>query len=739
MNREIFTRELSYTFSRIRNDLKSTSLKSLFALFAFFLLFAGKSLQAQIVIDGKPGDWANFRTNTLYATNAYAKDANNTNDNQFTQGSKDGDAISAWRWSNGQTNNKGDISNAAAILIGTNLYFSGDRAVNNGDAAIGFWFFKNEIAMTGTTSGGFTGEHANGDLLIVSHFTQGGGQADIYVYVWNGSGLTGPTTYSTAKVNDAAENVPAGFTYATAQYPIGDFFEGMVDLTTLKVSPCFANFLLETRNSQSITASLQDLAFGSFTQTIPPPATTGAQRCGDGEVTLQASGCTGGTLNWYTASIGGTLVNTGTSYTVNITQTTTYYVSCTSADGCISRRTAVTATKNPIPNVVAAASPAGPVSIASAPPHYNLSTTVDGVLNNSNFNYSWVQDPPEAGNTGQLSSNTVANPSFTAYIAGEFKWTVTATDKTTGCYNTSYVIRQISAAAGCPTVPRSPVCQGTTHTYTASVAPAATETWKWTVNNGATINGADNAQSVSVTAGSQSFTLTLTKTYANSNLAPTVCTYPITVNPPDPAPATTYIPPTCTESTFSVQVNNPAVVSTYTLKQLDGNTVNIGPYASGNLIFTGLHIGQGYSVMSTTSQGCISNPDECGNFAVPVTSKTSEGLSPTIASKIEPTKVAPSVKISQPETVQQNPVVLAAPNPYNSYIRFTVTSPVAGKGSLELFNFYGQKMATVYQGYFEKGRTQNFEYKVPSTQVVNMIYLLRIGDQKVTGKLLGNR
>jgi hypothetical protein len=229
---------------------------------------------AQVInIDGHTGDWSGK------TYNAYSHDANNSNDNQFTQGSKDGGAISSWAWSNGQTNNKGDITNGAAIL-GTEmvggvshniLYFAGDRAVNNGDAAIGFWFFKSAVSLIGTTAGTFSGTHTNGDLLVVSHFTQGGGQADIFIYVWNNGALTGPTTSSTAAVNSGVEAVPNGFTYVANSYPIGDFFEGKVDLTIQNLSPCFANFLLETRNSQSITASLQDLTFGSFTTTIDPP------------------------------------------------------------------------------------------------------------------------------------------------------------------------------------------------------------------------------------------------------------------------------------------------------------------------------------------------------------------------------------------------------------------------------------------------------------------------------------
>lgn len=714
-----------------QQQFKWTSHLKLLLPLVLFIFVSLKPAAQVITIDGHASDWSGK------TYNAYSHDRNNSNDNQFTQGAKDGDAIASWHWSDGQTNNKGDITNGAAIL-GTEmvggvshnfLYFAGDRAVNNGDAAIGFWFFKGGVALDTTTgpdnagnyAGVFTGVHQNGDILVVSHFTQGGGTADIFIYTWQGTGLVGPVTSSTAAVNSGSENIPTGFTYASATYPIGDFFEGKVDLTNLGVPPCFTNFLLETRNSQSITASLQDLTFGSFTLSVGAPTTTPGSRCGSGVVNLSASGCTGGTLKWFTAETGGTQVNTGTTYSPSISSTTTYWVSCTSAEGCVSARTSVTGTINGIPTVAASATPAGPVNIGSAPPHYQLNSSVNGTANNSGFNYSWVQDPPVGNTTGTLSDAAISNPTFTAKIGGTFTWTVTATDKITGCSNTATVSRVISPVAGCPLVPRSPVCQGTTNTYTADVAPASYETWVWSVNNGATIvsvaNGgiANGGQSIKVTAGTQNFTLTLTKSYANTSLSNQVCTYLVTVNPLAAAPDVTYVGPTCTENTFKVTVNNPEVGSTYTLKQLDNNVVVLGPYVSGTLQFTGLHIGQGYSVQAQTAAGCKSNFNDCGTFT----------HSSTL--RVEPTTlVAP---------VAEQPSVIAAPNPFNDRVRFSVKSPLSGQGSLELYNMLGQKVKVIYQGAIQKG-VQNFEYVVPGAQRANLIYIFRVGTYKVSGKLI---
>ena len=112
-------------------------------LFIFLTLFTFNA-KSQITIDGNTDDWANaLNTQPL---KLHVRDNNNTNDDSFTEGSKDPLPISAWAWENGQTNDKGDISNAAATLIGNRLYFAGDRTAINGSAQIGFWFFKKGVS-----------------------------------------------------------------------------------------------------------------------------------------------------------------------------------------------------------------------------------------------------------------------------------------------------------------------------------------------------------------------------------------------------------------------------------------------------------------------------------------------------------------------------------------------------------------------------------------------------------------
>lgn len=68
----------------------------------------------------------------------------------------------------------------------------------------------------------------------------------------------------------------------------------------------------------------------AFPLTIPirvlntAPVTTGATRCGPGVVNLSAVGI--GNLYWYLDSLGGSTINSGTTFSPNVTSTKTYYV-----------------------------------------------------------------------------------------------------------------------------------------------------------------------------------------------------------------------------------------------------------------------------------------------------------------------------------------------------------------------------------------------------------------------------
>ncbi|RKS00545.1 T9SS type A sorting domain-containing protein [Flavobacterium sp. 102] len=99
--------------------------------------------------------------------------------------------------------------------------------------------------------------------------------------------------------------------------------------------------------AEAINASCTSLVRTAVTATVNEQpillSTIPASRCGNGSVTLQATANVG-TINWYNAPTGGTLVATGGSFTTPVLgMTTPYYVEVVNGT-CASARTTVTAT-----------------------------------------------------------------------------------------------------------------------------------------------------------------------------------------------------------------------------------------------------------------------------------------------------------------------------------------------------------------------------------------------------------
>jgi len=98
------------------------------------------------------------------------------------------------------------------------------------------------------------------------------------------------------------------------------------------------------------------------------------------------------------------------------------------------------------------------------------------------------------------------------------------------------------------------------------------------------------------------------------------------------------------------------------------------------------------------------------------------------------TQVSATASVSESITASAI-AVTAYPNPYTDKVNFTIQSKVSGYGSLEVYNMMGQKLKTVYQGYILAGR-QNFTLSLPTQQRSNLVYILRVGNKQIAGKLL---
>ena len=233
----------------------------------------------------------------------------------FATGSKDTlDINPGWQCS--ASNNllsKNDIMNTySAAYTAPNgdqiLYFGMERNANTGDANVAFWFLQGGAtcsAPTGTAA--WQGHHSDGDILIVSAFTNGGGVSGINAYKWIGgaTGSLGTSAVATggdcqtastldticATTNGSAAgglNAPITTQWPTANATDGlghtlqpsEFFEGGINLTGTNLGgKCFNTFVGDTRSSQSLTATIFDYAtgvLGECTSSTATQAKTGA-------------------------------------------------------------------------------------------------------------------------------------------------------------------------------------------------------------------------------------------------------------------------------------------------------------------------------------------------------------------------------------------------------------------------------------------------------------------------------
>ena len=122
------------------------------------------------------------------ASSSFFSDAGNR---VFTGGgSKDDLDISSWQNTVGGSPDKDDLLHGFAARYGDILYFGADRYANNGNSQMGIWFLQDHVApvTSGPNDGTFAGAHVDGDLLMVSDFTQGGAIPAVSLYRWNGPG-----------------------------------------------------------------------------------------------------------------------------------------------------------------------------------------------------------------------------------------------------------------------------------------------------------------------------------------------------------------------------------------------------------------------------------------------------------------------------------------------------------------------------------------------------------------------
>jgi hypothetical protein len=136
---------------------------------------------------------------------------------------------------------------------------------------------------------------------------------------------------------------------------------GYLSATTIYYAACINNGC--TSDRISVTASILEACASTRPNS---PSTTGDSREGAGAVTVKAT-CTtaGSTAKWYATSTSTTVLWSGSEYSTNISQTTTFYASCRTND-CESSKVGATASITEISNPCEGNAPTTPNATAGS-------------------------------------------------------------------------------------------------------------------------------------------------------------------------------------------------------------------------------------------------------------------------------------------------------------------------------------------------------------------------------------
>ena len=259
----------------------------------------------------------------------------------------------------------------------------------------------------------------------------------------------------------------------------------------------------------------------AVTATINPAAaitgTTPSFACDSGAVTLGAA-TDAGTLNWYNASTGGTILGTGTSFTTpSLLISTIFYVEAVNGT-CVSARTAVTASVYPTPLVTA---------VSQVTPICTSGSTTLSASSNYNGTNTWAWYDSASGGNLLATTPTYLTPVIsvdTTYYVATDRFgctslrtaitaavtplpTVTSVLPASRC-GTGSVTLSATASAGTISwwnAPTAGANVGTGPTYNTAIISATTTYYVQTTNNSCTstrtevIATIDSAQTITST------------------------------------------------------------------------------------------------------------------------------------------------------------------------------------------------------------------------------------------------
>jgi len=377
-----------------------------------------------------------------------------------------------------------------------------------------------------------------------------------------------------------------------------------------------------------------------------------------------------------------------------------------STTGCISAGDAVSLVVNANPTIT---SPAiGAICLGTSSASLSYSGVSSGV---DQYRIVWTSGPATMNSFVSLPASPIAIPNTGSLTAGTYNGTIYVKNSTTGCISAGDAVSLlVNALPDAPTLSvTQPTCSNSNGTVTVTdPLDAGAIAYEYTKDD-----GAHWQDGVSFTiAADAGYSIKVRRKSTGCISAATSGTMGHATSTPAAAAIITQNVD-CSHSTGKVKivqasVGNPEYDNAIFEFSSDG--VNFG--SNPEFTFTA---GQGYNltVRRKTDHSCTAS-----------TSCAAEGggITRTSSSTSE-------------VTTESQTTVKAYPNPFSDRIKFVVTSPVAGKGNLEVYNMMGQRVKTVYQGFIAAG-TQTFELSLSTQQIANLVYVLRIGDKKMSGKIL---
>jgi hypothetical protein len=237
-------------------------------------------------------DWDDVYNSTDHALRkAFIVDSTVNDPTVFQGGVKDTQTLDKWSCVTQPVQNKSDILHGYGATYTNNgdlfFYAGADRKSNLGDSNMGVWLFQGPVGcVSNGASTPFYGTHLDGDLLVVAEFDNGGRVSAVVVYRWsdpdripqNGDECLGGSlgdcsdaglpAFVGENCNDAlpgdkvcgrtnpVSSIDAAWRPAI---PPRGLYEMGINLTAMiKGVGCYANAIIETRSSTSLTATLKD-------------------------------------------------------------------------------------------------------------------------------------------------------------------------------------------------------------------------------------------------------------------------------------------------------------------------------------------------------------------------------------------------------------------------------------------------------------------------------------------------